>query len=236
MQKKRIVLTILITLLLNFTIYPIYRNVTDLENEKKNLDFLKPFSAEIHSKIYIDGNSALDAFCSGDGTDGLSWASAHVIEDYEIDAEFSGSGIEIRYTDAYLIIDNCTVVNSGTIEGDAGISIWSCSNIKVMNCIIDYCENAIFLADNSLNNIVINNTIRYTSGFAAISIGGHHNQILNNTLTDNDCYSINLFESEHNVISGNILINNEGGIQVEYSHSNLFAENEISGSRGGDGF
>jgi hypothetical protein len=146
MQKKRIVLTILITLVLNFTIYPIYRNVTDLENEKKNLDFLKPFSAEIHSKIYIDGNSALDAFCSGDGTDGLSWASAHVIEDYEIDAGGSGSGIYISNTDRYLIIRNCTLSNSG-------ISIWSCSNIKVMNCIIDYCENAISVNENSFNNI-----------------------------------------------------------------------------------
>jgi len=53
---------------------------------------------------------------------------------------------------------------------------------------------------------------------------------------DNHCYAINLFESENNIIAGNILINNEGGIQIEYSHSNEFFENNITESRGGDGF
>ena len=49
--------------------------------------------SESHDPVYIVGNAALDAFCSGNGTDGLTPATAHVIGGYDIDAGGSGSCI-----------------------------------------------------------------------------------------------------------------------------------------------
>ena len=56
-----------------------------------------------HAPISINGNVALDAFCAGNGTDGLSWATAYVIKDYAINGN-GGDCIDIASTNQYLII------------------------------------------------------------------------------------------------------------------------------------
>ena len=84
---------------------------------------------DFHLPIYINGNAMLNDFCSGNGTAG-SYSNPHVIEDYIIDAEGTGSGINIRNTDLYLIIQNCTVTNSGTATFDAGLFFENCASIK----------------------------------------------------------------------------------------------------------
>ena len=84
-----------------------------------------PQSAEIHSPIFIDGNTALAAFCEGNGSSGTA-ANPYIIEDYVIDAS-SINGIEIHNVNVYLKIQNCTISN-----GDNGINVHNCFNIS--NC------------------------------------------------------------------------------------------------------
>ena len=68
---------------------------------------------EIHPPIYIDGNEALASFIAAEGSGDGTSASPYIIEDLVINAS-TAHGIEILNTDAYLIIQNCT------IEGGSG--------------------------------------------------------------------------------------------------------------------
>ena len=111
-------------------IYTLSNNNT-LISEKEIINL--PKSAEPHGPIMIDGNAELDAFCAGNGTLGTSWATAHVIKDYDIDAGEIGGAIVLRNIDRYLVIQNCTAVNSGTLvwDLDAGIELDNCANVNI---------------------------------------------------------------------------------------------------------
>ena len=60
-----------------------------------------------HEPIQIDGNNELESFCAGNWTDGLSWATAFKIENYSM-TRGEDSGISIKNTDKFLIINNCS--------------------------------------------------------------------------------------------------------------------------------
>ncbi len=92
-----------------------------------------PSSSTPHSQIIILGNAELDAFCAGNGTDGLSWETAHVIENYEIVAS-SQAAFDIEATDRYLIIRNCNF--RCTILHWENLWIDYCENINITDCVI----------------------------------------------------------------------------------------------------
>ena len=123
----------------------------NVENEKKAFRELspKPSYNSSHGAIYIDSNSKLDDYCSGNGTDGLSWETAHVIEDYIFK---HGSDIDIYNTDRFLIIRNCTL--SGC---NVGIHIKSAANVKIEKCFINDSASYGINIDDSDYCIVENN-------------------------------------------------------------------------------
>ncbi|MHA1560928.1 MAG: right-handed parallel beta-helix repeat-containing protein [Promethearchaeota archaeon] len=200
--------------------------------EKDYFTYPPSYARALNDPISINSNEDLEilklqGIITGEGTE----ENPYILEDLVIDTDFSGPAIFIENTDAYLIIRESTILNSGNPNGYSGVYLSSCSNIKIMNCHLDNNEDAIFLDYNSFNNTVINNTILNSIGFSSISINGaHHNQILNNFLEYSENYAMNLWESENNVISGNIFTDNYGGIQIEYSNSNIISENEIPDS------
>ena len=75
-------------------------------NIGKEIDLIysSPFAVDTHPSIIIDGNEELDTFLSGNGTVG-NFSNPYVISDYFIDANHLGSGIEIRNTDKYVILN-----------------------------------------------------------------------------------------------------------------------------------
>ncbi|MFX0102889.1 MAG: right-handed parallel beta-helix repeat-containing protein [Candidatus Hodarchaeota archaeon] len=87
-------------------------------------------SSAFHSPIYILGDTNLDNFCSGNGTNGSSWEYAHVIRDYEFNIT-SSYGIYIELTTRYLKIINCSFV---TIEAPTAIGLDTVQHVKVINC------------------------------------------------------------------------------------------------------
>jgi len=148
-----------------------------------------------HGPIFIDGNTALDTFPNKTGTG--TAADPYVIEKLEIDAGNNNSGIEIRNTDRYLIIENSVILNSGTniLNQDAGIKLENCTNIKIINCTLRNNFYGIYMKDSSYNAIL------------------GTQPIYNNTRT-----GIVLDHSDHNLISGIIVHSNEfGGINIRYS-------------------
>jgi len=50
---------------------------------------------QLHPRITIIGNTHLDVFCFGNGTDGLTPSTAYILKDYMIDANYSGSAIQL---------------------------------------------------------------------------------------------------------------------------------------------
>ncbi len=70
---------------------------------------IPPITADDHDPIWIDGNDDLTTFIANEGLSGSgTYTSPYIIENYHIYIRYS-SGIEIRNTDAYLIIQNCKI-------------------------------------------------------------------------------------------------------------------------------
>ncbi len=198
---------------------------SDLEPENINIKNLE--SALVHFPIHIVGDAGIDAFCFGNFTDGLTWGTAHVIEDYEIDGGGSGSCIYIEDTTRYLIIRNCTTFNAGMSSPNSGILLKNCRNVSVIDCNISKANTGIYL-DYSDNNTLLGNNI------SNIKINGFH--VLhseNNTISDNNAWNntgsgFGIVYSGNNTLSENNAWNNTGfGFNLFYSENNTFSENYL---------
>lgn len=226
------------------------------QGENKNINGSIPKASTTHSRISIDGNAALDAFSAGKGTDGLSWDTAHVIEDLEIDAGGLYSGIDIRNTNRFLIIRRVTIINSGTtgtfpIYLDSGISLSSVKNVKITECDVNNNHGGITLINsnyniisdniisnngykgilptNSSHNIISGNTVS-SSGFVGIELNYHsfNNTISDNTVSNNAIGIDSRDSSNYNTISGNTVSNNGIGIRMLRSFNDTISGNNAS--------
>ncbi len=186
-----------------------------------------------HSRITIVGNAAMDAFFSGNGTNGLSWPTAHVLDNIEIDAQGTGSGIAINDTTRFLIIMNCTIINSEYSYEEGGILLWRCTNIEVTNCTLrdnfvgmraNYVRNGFFS-----QNAVLNNTVGTW----------YENSSTNNTFSGNDFLrntdsGLTLDYSNNNTIALNDFRDNvDYGVKVQYSHNCIVSSNTASNNTEG---
>jgi parallel beta-helix repeat protein len=190
-----------------------------------NISILK-ISAS-HSPISIDGNVALDTFCSSDGTDGLSWSTAHVIEGYEIEAEIVagvGSAIEIKNTDKYLIIRDCTLEKSEGAWSAGGIFISECQNISIKNCHFSNNEVGISLWRSNHISVTESNIL---NGYTGIRLSNSaNNSISGNTISKNNDYAIYLdSNSENNIIFQNTFCDNTAGNINDLGTNNQIHDN-----------
>ena len=58
----------------------------------------------------------MDTFFAGNGTDGLSFDTAYVLEDFEIDAGGVGSAIRLANTNRYLVITKCNIKGEQNLQ------------------------------------------------------------------------------------------------------------------------
>nr|MDO8116762.1 right-handed parallel beta-helix repeat-containing protein [Candidatus Sigynarchaeota archaeon] len=135
-----------------------------------------------HPKIFIGNDAALIAFPNKTG--GGTRINPYVIKDLVIDGGGSGSCIHIVSTTLPLEIRNCTVTNSGSSAGDAGITVGSCYNMTVINC------------------------TAVTNTGDGISCMGHEIRLINNSIQDNGVFGIRLSLSTSTIISGNHVFEN----------------------------
>jgi len=204
-------------------------NMQNNEDIRENL-LISPLTAEVHSKISIVGDTALDDFCDGNGTDGSSWANAHVIKDYEIDMGGSDNSIDIRDTTLYLIIKNCIVTNS---DG-SGIYLDNCTNVKITGCNSSFNSYyGIYLRD-SHDCIFTGNNFSNNDDFGFYFDNSNYTTILGNNISHNDEAGIYLEESSNNTLSGNNVSNNsvEGIFLYYFCDNNTISENNISNNSG----
>ena len=199
----------------------------------RNSSMIKsPKIAAAHAPISINGNSQLDAFVSG-GTDGLSWETAHVIENYEIDANWFRSCLHIENTDRYLIIRYCTFFNSGFDYYDTGLAIESCSNVKMINCVIRDNNNGLVFTNvhnSSIENCRATNNAKH--GFTLHT--STDIEILNCRANSNG-WGIFLYMSHRVIVKTNRIsdtFTSPAGILIQSSNNNTVNYNTVFTSAG----
>lgn len=186
--------------------------------------------------IDINGNAELDTFCSGKGTDGLSWDTAHVIENYKVDGGGYGCVMWIRNTDRFLIMRNCTVINSGDDSEDVGLTLENTQNIEITKCDVNNNQMGLVLWKSD-NIILSDNTVMYNAlrgiWFREES---NYNTVSGNNASHNGGHGILLLNSDHNTISGNnVSYNDKYGVSVNYmSDNNEIYENVFCDNSEGD--
>ncbi|MHA1715798.1 MAG: PKD domain-containing protein, partial [Promethearchaeota archaeon] len=224
-------------------------------NQKLVSETLMPVNTKasiVHEPIFINGNAELDAFCAGNGTDGLTPETAHVIENYEISGDGIAVPIQIINTDRFLIIRNCTLENSSTNNFDAGILLSNCWNINISNCNVQANNYGIYL--NMSSNITIYNTTVFSSekdgivldtnsnfnvinqSFIAGQIQGNGilvnistNNIIDSCFINSNTYSgiIILNSTNTTVVFSDIGFNALNGIYIESSNGTIIFSNTV---------
>ncbi|MFX0037668.1 MAG: nitrous oxide reductase family maturation protein NosD [Candidatus Hermodarchaeota archaeon] len=161
----------------------------------------------------------------GDGT----LENPYIIENITIDGQSLGNCIEIRDSDDYFIIRNCTLYNSGSASSaHGGINLYGVRNGILIenNCSLN--SNGILL-ENSRNNIVSNNTTYINNNNGILLSHSNYNTIFGNSIANNSYEGIKLSESSYNNLSKNVGVYNGGsGIYLEYSSFNIISVNNVS--------
>ncbi len=205
---------LLIVILIGAIFSIIHQNVVFKEGQ--------PRLATLHDPIDLNGNTALDNYCEGNETDGLSWATAHVIKDYEITGGapglFYSSNIHIANTNRYLIIRNCTLNKGVYLEG--------AEHVKVENCSIDSTGCAI--CTNLCQDVIISGNELNGSNYGIWYRDTNTTQTLHNNLTN---FNVGLWyqpittsatRMKNHSISNNNFINNSLTVSLA---GNLFTIN-----------
>ncbi|TFF89390.1 MAG: hypothetical protein EU548_07555, partial [Promethearchaeota archaeon] len=188
----------------------------------------------------------LNLWCSGSGT----FSDPYLLEGLDINASDSESCIFIENSNAYFIIQNCQVYNSGTKADDAGIKLENTTNglITYVNfsshkrngiLLINHCENNTIsrnIGGESHRGIKLemyccNNTIKDNLAEVILSGGISLETVCdNNNISGNVGFGIRLDDyCEHNVILNNKVAS--GSISV-LSSANQISENIASDSIG----
>jgi parallel beta-helix repeat protein len=208
-----------------------------------------------HGIINITSSAEMDAFCSGNGTTGLSWATAHHIKDLKISANGGDFCIKLENVDRYVIIENCTLITAYLDPwGSAGVKIQGSKHIRVTNCTIryntvgiqalfnnQYCvfdENGI--SSNSYAGIYVmasSNLTFFNNTVNKNLVNGMHfwsncedNNISSNHIIDNGINGIILQNEKNTTVEGNWIVGNYLGSQILYSENLTYENNHVVNS------
>jgi len=179
---------------------------------------------------------ANEEWCSGSGT----WNDPYIIKNLIINGNGESSCIEIKNSNVYFQIENCTVYNSwgGSWPNfGAGIKLNNVSNAELIN---NNCSDnngvGIFLIDSNSNTIsgnIINNNLLNGGIYLEQS---NNNLISENIIDSNAGGGIYIHYSNNNTISGNHIVNNyycHGGIRLENCQFSEISENFIFNNNNG---
>jgi len=134
-------------------------------------------------------------------------------------------GIVVQSSEEIIITDN--IVNNNS---DRGIYLTNCNDSIIVNNTANYNYYSGFRLDKGKNNILYENTANYN-----IEIGimlwnnSTNNSVLENELRFNQAYGMLLWQSDNNTIKGNKLKNNtQQGISLSVSDYNIITGNIVN--------
>ncbi|MBD3255930.1 MAG: hypothetical protein GF383_12610 [Candidatus Lokiarchaeota archaeon] len=180
------------------------------------------------TRIHIDNNWTV--------TSGKSWCNYedgyYVIENVTIDAQGSGSGIMVENSNDPFIIQNCTLINSGSSSKNAGIFINRTKNGIVRNNTIKNNFKGVYLLEYSEEIVVDNNTFIDNENCAIhLYVGCVYNEIKGNNFYRNK-YGIAINSGPYSPCDNNTIIDNNiedhlEGISISDCSNNKIINNEI---------
>ena len=201
--------------------------------------------------ISIKGNDDLADFVNENGLSGYGIKSSpYIIEGFSCNAS-PVNGIDIRDTDAYIIIRNCNV--EGYEYDHHGIYLNNTANVNITNNYITKSDSGIFV-ERSTNIAFSENNIKnnsngislYYSNYTTFSENNINNNIKdglylyesnNNSLFDDDVNNnkcgIVLKNSDNNIVSGDYTNNRQSGIVIQNSCNNVIFGNNIGNNNCG---
>ncbi|MBN2152901.1 MAG: hypothetical protein JW839_15725 [Candidatus Lokiarchaeota archaeon] len=116
------------------------------------------------SAVVLNGNAAVDAYFAGNGTNGMSSATAHVLKDKNI----TPLGTNPRYcialmnTNRYITIRNCTITGGSVQSGYGVIHFTNASHVYVTLCSINSNQYGVSLGSGSNFNTFFKNNVTST--------------------------------------------------------------------------
>jgi len=221
---KKLIFILLLIYLFGFSCRITQMNLIEVKRNSINDNSL-PLLIENHPSISFNNSTDIDNFFSGN-MDGLSWETPYLLQNLIISENSQGFGIEIKNSNKYLLIKNCSILNK-----NIGISLKNSSHIKIANCNIYYNYQGIEISDsgnlsildNSIsncngsgieikqsNNITItqNNIFRNKINGIHMRLGSNNNTISYNNISFNYLFGIYIVESSFNQINNNLLNKN----------------------------
>ncbi len=200
-----------------------------LNNQLRNVDSLQPKISGLTSPIMIDdfpGSlnnwtwAVSQSWCKGNGT----FSDPYIIENITINGNNVGCCIEIKNSNKYFIIQNCTVYNSGNeFMNDAGLKLYNTSNglLTKNNCSNHQRHGILLIADCINNTIQSNNISDNTYSAIVLCEGCEFNKVINNKLINNG-HTIWLRSFKENIFSGNVQPCNYNLIDSNYINNSNF--------------
>ena len=230
MNKHKISILKIVVLL--FLIFVLNLNFAPkLNSHLRNGDCLQPKISDLISPIVIDDlpGSLNDWkwvesqvwFGGGNG----SKTNPYIIDDITINGQNSGNCIEIKNSNKYFIIRNCTIYNSspGTYPNyEAGIRFINVSNGKIINNeIINNGGYGIYLSLDIENIIIANNTVNNNDNTGIRCWDGIALNVFNNSVNYNGGIGIDL-TGNNSIISENKAIGNlRYGFTIHGNYNNI---------------
>ena len=181
--------------------------------------FIAVAGATAHAPIGINGNSqfiSANGVTSGNGTQD----DPYIIENWDINAGTgTNAGIEIRDTDVYFIIRNCTI-HDGYSNSTDGIYFYNVTNGGIE--IVTSYNNSFGIALNYSSNNTITNCSVYNNPWVGIYLisSSNNNQITNCSVYSNSMSGIYLSSSSNNNITNCSVYSNSYSIALDASSNN----------------
>jgi len=166
-------------------------------------------------------------WCSGSGTFG----DPYIIENVTVCGNISTSCIEIRDSNVYFIIKNCTVYNSSRVMTFAGIKLKNTYNGQIID---NNCSNnneiGILLWD-SENYTISGNTVNNNQNYGILILDSNNNTISGNTVNNNQDSGICIIRGVTNKVTGNTVnYNIIRGIYLDSTYDNRVYNNKFVGN------
>lgn len=174
--------------------------------------------------ISINSNSEMDAYFSGNSTDGNSWGSAYVIENLVFENISETPAITINGTSKHLIIKNLAFQSVY-----AAVYLIDCSNVRIENVSVINSEFSLY-AQRTNNSLFVDNKIN-NNKHGIILESSDFNQISGNNCSYNLVNGIHLaFSNNNSINSNNASFNMYFGLYYYDSRNNTANNNYFGGN------
>ncbi len=192
--------------------------------------------------IRIDGNAdfAIQAAMNGWPGNGTP-ENPYVIADLVIVTNQTGTNaIEIRNTNVYFVIRNCTVTAAGFPSNGvypSGLYLYNVTNARLEQNTASYNYQDGIFVENSKNITSISNTASYNYRYGIFVDDGVNNTFISNNASYNGNHGISLLSSVNNTFINNIASHNNGnGIYLAWDSDHDTFINNIASYNAFSGF